>query len=155
MKKLLTIPALVLIFAMPALAGDHSCDTPVEECLNTMVMKLKSSGFIGVEIEPDKATGTLTVSAVIPGSPAEKAGIQDGDILYALNGIRFSKENDEAISRVKVPGKEVNCTIKRNGEDKTFKLTLAPMPADLMAKYIGEHMMYHAKDKKKEEVAKK
>jgi C-terminal processing protease CtpA/Prc len=152
MKKLLTIPGLVLILAMPALAGDHECSASVEECLNGMVAKLKSTGFIGVEIDHDES-GTLNVTEVIAGSPAEKAGIQAGDVLYAINGIRFSKKNHDAIKQVKLPGKQVTCTIKRNGQDKKFKLTLVPMPADLMAKYIGEHMMSHAKSEKK--VAKK
>jgi C-terminal processing protease CtpA/Prc len=155
MKKLLTIPALALMFATPALAGDHECSTPVEECLNGMVTKLKSTGFIGVELDQDEATGTLTVSKVIADSPAEKAGIQPGDVLYAINGLRFREENHDAISQVKLPGKEVTCTIKRNGRDKKFKLTLVPMPADLMAKYIGEHMMYHAQKNPKDKVAKK
>ena len=56
--------------------------------------------------------------------------------------------NWDAINKVKLPGKEVTCTIKRNGANREFTLTLVPMPADLMAKYIGEHMMEHAKYKK-------
>lgn len=155
MKSMLIIPALALMTAVPAVAGDHECNKPVEECLNGMVDKLKSTGFIGVEIDADKTTGTLTVTEVIADSPAQKAGIQAGDVLFAINGIRFSEENDDAISQVKLPGKQVTCTIKRNGRDKKIKLTLVPMPADLMAKYIGEHMMYHAEKKSKEEVARK
>ncbi len=140
--------ALALI-STPATSGckepeDCTCNEPVHDCLNTMVTKLKTTGFIGVEIDEDKATKALTVSEVIPGSPAEAAGIVPGDVLYALNGIRFDSEHHDEMAKVKVPGNEVTCTIKRNGASKQIKLTLVPMPADLMAKYIGEHMMVHA-----------
>jgi len=135
----------LLLVALPTLAGDPTpCNLPVQECLNNMVQKLKATGFIGVEIDVDEATQVLRVSKVIPGSPAEGAGIRVGDELYALNGIRFTKENEAAIEKVKLPGKEVTCTIKRDGIDRSFKVTLVPMPADLMAKYIGEHMLLHA-----------
>ena len=147
MTTLLAIPLL----ALPAMAGSDcencSCDKPVSECLNTMIAKLETSGFIGVELDEDKATKALIVTKVIPGSPAENAGILEGDELYALNGIRFKEQNHEAISKVKVAGNEVNCTLKRNGSSKEIKMTLVPMPADLMAKYIGEHMIAHAKQK--------
>ncbi len=147
MKRIiLAVFSLTLLLARPGFAGgDHEkCTMHVKNCLNTMVMKLKKAGFIGVELDQCKKTGALTVTNVIEGSPAEKAGIQVGDELYALNGVRFNKENHDAISKVKLPGKKVTCTVKRNGANKKFKLTLVPMPADLMAKYIGEHMMEHA-----------
>jgi C-terminal processing protease CtpA/Prc len=149
MRFVMTTLLAISLLALPAMAGSDcekcSCDEPVSECLNTMVTKLKTSGFIGVELDEDKATKALTVTNVIPGSPAETAGIRAGDELYALNGIRFKDQNHEAMSKVKVPGNEVTCTIKRNGASKEIQMTLVPMPADLMAKYIGEHMMAHAK----------
>ncbi|MEK7704841.1 MAG: PDZ domain-containing protein [Myxococcota bacterium] len=154
MNKTLAPLCGVLLLVSPALAGEHSesCNLPVQDCLNTMVTKLKDTGFIGVELDVDKATRALMVTKVIAGSPAESAGIQAGDELYAINGIRVTEENEAAISKVKLPGKEVTCTMRRRGEDRVFKVTLVPMPADVMARYIGEHMMLHAKQA---EVAKK
>ena len=151
MRFVMTTLLAISLLALPAMAGSDcekcSCDKSVQECLNTMVSKLKTSGFIGVELDEDKATKALTVTKVIPGSPAETAGIRVGDELYALNGIRFEEQNHEAISKVKVPGNEVNCTLKRNGASREIKMTLVPMPADLMAEYIGEHMIAHANQK--------
>jgi hypothetical protein len=60
----------------------------------------------------------------------------------------------KVVNRVKVPGNEVTCSIKRGGHDKSLKLTPVPMPADLIAKYVSEHMMEHA-DMDKGAVAKK
>jgi len=137
--------ALILSFGLSGLAGEP-CTKSVQDCLNSMVIELKSTGFIGVEL--DKGDGPeerLVVKKVIPGSPAEKVGIQVGDELYSINGLRFIKANWEKIGKVKKPGAKVTCTIKRNGANKELAITLVPMPADLMAKYIGEHMMQHAK----------
>lgn len=142
--------ALVLLFAAPALAGEteKSCATPVQECLNHMVTKLKTTGFIGIEYDDKKSADGITVTNVIAETAAEKAGIQVGDVLKTLNGIRFAEDSYQEMAKVKVPGKEVTVTLTRNGASKTIKLTLAPMPADLMAKYIGEHMMVHASQEK-------
>ena len=41
------------------------------------------------------------------------------------------------------PGQSVKYTIKREGVDREISLTLAPMPADIMARWIGEHIKEH------------
>ncbi len=43
-------------------------------------------GGIGVMIEPDATTGFVRITYVLPGSPAERAGIQLGDFVTAVNG---------------------------------------------------------------------
>lgn len=147
MRKLL--PPLFGLILLPAvaLAGhDKACKADLQACLDKMVAELKSTGFIGVELD-DSKHDKLVVTKVISGTPAEKGGIQKGDVLVALNGIPFSKENLKKMAKVKKPGREVTCTIRRDGTNKDIKLTLAPMPADMMAKYIGEHMMQYAKMK--------
>lgn len=154
MKKFLIL-SLALTLAVPALAEEQKCeksaaleqkkcDKPVQDCLNGMVTELKSTGFIGVELEKGAEEGTLKVSKVISGAPAEKAGIQAGDELVALDGIKFDKKSHEQMIKVKVPGKTVTCTFRRGGAKRDVSLTLSPMPADVMARYIGEHMLEHA-----------
>jgi len=51
-----------------------------------MATRMKNSGWVGVELDVDEKSGVMTVNKVIPGSPAEAAGIQTKDVLYALNG---------------------------------------------------------------------
>jgi C-terminal processing protease CtpA/Prc len=139
-----------MLVATPALAGgDHAktCSSPVQECLSEMVTKLKTTGFIGIEYDEKESTNGLKVSKVIPDTAAEKAGIQVGDVLEAMNDISFTKDNHEALARIKVPGKQVTLTLTRAGERQEIQVTLSPMPTDLMAKYIGEHMLVHANKK--------
>ena len=134
--------------ALPALAGgEHKkCPYPTQDCLDKMATKMKDSGWVGIEMDVDEETGVMTIKKVVPGSPAEAAGIQVGDVLYALNGVTFGKENEEALMKVKKewkPGQTVTYTLKRNGLDKRVDVTLAPMPADVLAAWIGNHMLEH------------
>jgi carboxyl-terminal processing protease len=43
-------------------------------------------GGIGVMIEPDAASGCVRISYVLPGTPAERAGLQIGDVITAVDG---------------------------------------------------------------------
>jgi C-terminal processing protease CtpA/Prc len=148
MNKSFKLPlAIVLLAPWAALAGgDKPCTEPVQTCLDGMVTKLKTTGYIGVELDDTKVKTVMLVTKVMAGTPAEKAGIKEGDELYAIDGIRFSYEHNEAMNKIKVPGKEVTVTIKRKGASQDLKMTLGSMPADVMAKYIGEHMMHHTKE---------
>jgi len=132
-----------------ALAGGTTkqCTMPLQECLDRMSANLKSTGWVGIEFDNQTVTdGGYRVERVVPGSPAAHAGLQPGDILYALNGVRIAQEKYEALAAARKewkPGQSVTYTIKRSGVDREIKLTLAPMPADVMARWIGEHMKEH------------
>jgi C-terminal processing protease CtpA/Prc len=142
------LAALALAVAIPVFAGHgEKCNYPTQECLDHMAAQLKISGWVGVELKFDESTGIPTVMKVVPGSPAEAAGIAPGDVFVALNGVKFGKDNEEALMKAKKdwkPGQSVDYTISRNGLDKKVEVTLAPMPADIMAAYIGQHMLEHA-----------
>jgi len=144
----LGIAALVLALAVPAWAGHgEKCNYPTQECLDHMATMMKSGGWVGVELDFDEETGIPTVKKVVPGSPAETAGIEPGDVFVALNGVRFGKDNEEALKKAKKdwkPGQSVSYTLSRNGLDKKVEVTLAPMPADIMAAWVGQHMLQHA-----------
>ena len=133
----------------PILAGDatRKCTMPLQECLDRMSASLKSTGWVGIEFDNSTVTeGGYRVERVVPGSPAAHAGLQPGDILYALNGVRIAQEKHEALAAAHKewkPGQSVTYTIKREGVDREITLTLAPMPADVMARWIGEHMKMH------------
>jgi C-terminal processing protease CtpA/Prc len=145
----LGIAAMTLALAIPAWAGHdgEKCTHPTQECLDYMATNLKNTGWVGVELNIDEDTGARLVKKVVPGSPAEAAGIEPGDVLVSFNGTKLAKGNEDAIMQTKKdmkPGQTVTYVISRNGLDKKVELTLAPMPADVMAAYIGEHMLQHA-----------
>ncbi|HYV85686.1 MAG TPA: PDZ domain-containing protein [Patescibacteria group bacterium] len=134
--------------ASAAHAGYHGkCTMNTQDCLDHMAAKMKNSGWVGIEMDQDETTGALTILKVVPGSPAESAGLQPGDLLFALNGVEINDKNEEALSKARKdwkPGQTVNYTVKRGGGSKDISLTLAPMPADVLARFVGEHMLEHA-----------
>lgn len=65
-------------------------------------------------------------SAVIPGSPADHAGLQDGDVIIQISGTPISKENtlSKIISALR-PGNQVEIVFLRDGAKQTVTATLA------------------------------
>ncbi|MBI4049888.1 MAG: trypsin-like peptidase domain-containing protein [Candidatus Doudnabacteria bacterium] len=67
----------------------------------------------------------LNEPAVIPGSPAAKAGIARGDIILELDGQKITPENQLAEQlRGRNPGDQVTLKLLRNGEERTVSVTL-------------------------------
>jgi len=127
--------------------ASKKCSYGTQDCLDHMAAKMKTGGWVGIELEKDEATGVMTVQRVVPGSPAEQAGLQVGDVLFALNGIEINEKNETALKTAKKdwkPGQNVSYTLKRDGRSVNANVTLASMPADVLAKFIGEHMLEHA-----------
>ena len=145
---LIAYALLVALSALGTRAGEPGkCSYSTQECLNYMAAKMKTSGWIGVELEIDEDKGIYRVERVVPGSPAEGAGIPAGDVLHALEGIKLDDANGEKLAKVRKdwkPGRVVHYTIRRDGADLSVTLTLAPMPADVVARQIGQHMLMHA-----------
>jgi S1-C subfamily serine protease len=95
----------------------------------------------------DDTTGVATVTRVVPASPAEKAGLQKDDVLFSLNGVEINMKNEDALMKARKewkPGQTVNYIVKRNGQDRPIALTLGEMPADVLARFVGQHMLEHA-----------
>lgn len=65
------------------------------------------------------------VMNIVEGSPAERAGIQPDDIITRINGDKVTTANDLAriVGKKKV-GDVVSCTVWREGEERTFTVTL-------------------------------
>ena len=62
---------------------------------------------------------------ILPGSPAEKAGLRGGDIVIALDGKPINAPEELIVSvRSKNVGDVVTLTYKRNGVEKTVSITL-------------------------------
>ena len=142
--------ALVLAAGLSSLfAGEpgKKCTYSTQECLNHMSEKMKASGWIGIEFDLDKETRTSKILRVIPGSPAEKAGLLVDDVLFALDGIEITEKNYETLPKARKdwkPGQTVTYTIVRGGSKLQVPVVLGEWPADLLARYIGEHMLAHA-----------
>lgn len=144
--SILTLVSLSILIAMTALAGhDKKCDEPTEACLKAMTAKYQSKGWLGVELDKNDH-GRYKITKVVHGSPAEAAGFKTGDILLALNGIELSEANRESLHKTKKglkPGAAATYTVKRAGGKEKLAVTFGSVPFEVMASWIGEHMLSH------------
>jgi S1-C subfamily serine protease len=85
-------------------------------------------GFMGITV----TTGSLTIDSVQPKLPAEKAGLRAGDAIVRI-GTLEPTSFDQVIAHITSfrPGAVVEIEVQRGNERKTFKVKLAPRPADI------------------------
>jgi S1-C subfamily serine protease len=69
------------------------------------------------------------VSSVESGGPAERAGVQQGDVITAINGRPVNDSNDlrNEIAGM-APGSRVTITLVRDGRERQVDTTLAQLP---------------------------
>ena len=68
---------------------------------------------------------------MVSGSPAEKAGLQENDIVVAVDGQKISANTplDDILTQF-APGRTVALEILRAGQSKTLTLTLGTRPVN-------------------------
>lgn len=115
-------------FAIPSTLASGIIDTLKAD-------KKVSRGWLGVSIQAvDSATakalglkkpqGAL-IGGLIPGQPAEKAGIEIGDVILEIDNSEVnSPEELQRIIMLKKPGETVTATIWREGKSKKVKIKL-------------------------------
>jgi serine protease Do len=93
-------------------------------------------GWLGVTIQPvtadlaksfhlPQATGAL-VSAVAPDSPAQKAGVKQGDVIVAYNGRKVARSDDLPRVVAETPvGHEATLEVLRDGKPVTLRAQVA------------------------------
>jgi len=80
------------------------------------------------------------IISVDPGSPADRAGIEPGDVLVAYNGIDLMN-HEFNFSEMLVPKKRVDITVRRDGEIKNYSLTVASAPQEVSRRRIEMERM--------------
>ncbi len=81
---------------------------------------------IGVLISADYTTQICTISRVFSDSPAQKAGVQRGDILYRVGDDLYVNADNlqDAVNIMRgLPDTDVEVTFLRKGEEVTFTIT--------------------------------
>jgi len=87
---------------------------------------------VGIYVEQNPQTGTITVIQAYTDSPAARAGIQSGDVLVEVDGEDIADiAYEEVVSRVKgEEGTQVELTVMRGQERITVTVTRAAVDAD-------------------------
>lgn len=103
----------------PRLGVRYVLITPELAALNQMDVKEGALIYAGEKVNE---------LAVIPGSPADKAGLQVNDILIAINDEMIdSKHSLVSLLQKYKPGDEINIEYYRKGEKEVTKVTLDEM----------------------------
>jgi serine protease Do len=122
-----------------------SFSIPIETATNAVEQLREhgkvSRGLMGVSVAAvdremaeamnlDKPVGAL-VGEVTPGSAAETAGIEPGDIILEFDGQKIEMSGDlPPIVGSYPPGTEAEVLVSRNGKKKTFDVVLDALEAD-------------------------
>jgi carboxyl-terminal processing protease len=74
--------------------------------------------FYGIGAYLTQDEGVIAIERVMPGMPAERAGVEDGDIVLAVDGEKTAGLSlDQAVRRIKGPkGTTVQLTLERKGQ---------------------------------------
>ena len=81
----------------------------------------------GAYIIPEGLSGE---APVVSGSPAEKAGLQAGDVITKVNGDKTSQSHSLTTLLNKYqPGDQVKLSVIRDGKTKTISVTLGSAPS--------------------------
>ena len=80
---------------------------------------------IGVQLDMNFAGPGGAVAVVTPGSPADTAGLQEGDVITKVEGNLISDSTALIVAiRANAPGDQIELTVLRNGQTLTVPLTL-------------------------------
>ncbi|MEE9258618.1 MAG: PDZ domain-containing protein, partial [Nitrospinaceae bacterium] len=88
-----------------------------------------------VDVESGKPLPGIEVKQVFPKSPASRAGLMAGDIIFEVGGKRFKEDSWEARMTSfrkgvleKGPGTDTTLTVMREGKEQRIKVTLGAKP---------------------------
>jgi serine protease Do len=96
-------------------------------------------GYLGVQVQPldvevaarlgVTAKSGVIISKVGPGSPAEKCGLKDGDILTAIHGqaVRDPRQLQQVVAALPI-GQTVELNITRDGTAQKLTMTVEKQP---------------------------
>lgn len=132
MKKLwLLIPVLLLLSVTWGTADSEILPSGAR----ASVAQEEPGAWLGVMIkatvkktkdgDKESTESRVVIEDVVDGSPAEKAGIEDGDVLVAFNNVAIGEPKDltGALKKLK-EGDKATVTVERDGARKTFDVVL-------------------------------
>ena len=99
-----------------------------------VVPRIKSGGkveraYLGVRnITPQDRSGAI-VDTIVPGAPAQAAGLQPGDKIVAIDDKKISSSEDvSAAVTTRKPGEQAKVTVERGGARRTLTVNLGTRP---------------------------
>lgn len=103
-----------------------------DSCLDIMRKGGRRTGWLGVVLTCKKENPGARIEAVLPGSPADSAGLRRGDVLVSVNEreVTCAAVLENTVVRAK-PGTTVDVSVRRDGEQKELKVKIGPRPLQI------------------------
>lgn len=129
--------------APATLASPSRCPMTLTDCV-AVYGQLRERPWLGFEVATDPASGARVVQRVLPGGPAEAAGVRAGDVLRAIGGrepqLWFASYSVQP--RRWRGGERVELSLVREAHALQLAVELRDIPDDVLAQVIGEHVLH-------------
>ena len=105
------------------------------ETVQSVVEQLLADGqvehaYLGVEVADAENNGGARIVTVRDGAPADKAGVQEGDVVVSADGEDVQNGDDlRSAVNAKKPGDELELEVRRGGDTQTITVELGTRPA--------------------------
>ncbi|MBT2291896.1 PDZ domain-containing protein [Paenibacillus albidus] len=97
--------------------------------------------YVGIGIRIQYTPTELYIEEVLPGSPAEQAGLKRGDTILKINGVAVEDTKGDELSGA--TGTKVTLLVLRNGVTKSYRITRnAIASVSVTSKLIGPQIAY-------------
>lgn len=102
---------------------------------------LAGRAYLGVKL--GEARWGIEVRSVVPGSPAEAAGLRPGDRIFAVNGRELAGSDLPSVKKIISnvgPSGRIHMTVVRYGNVMSVQPRLQRMSSEQIEKVIGSHL---------------
>jgi serine protease Do len=138
-------------FAVPSNTAEHVVAQLKEHghvtwgWLGVAIQSITPSIAKSLGLDPDHPTGAL-VSSVTPDSPAQRAGLQPGDVITEAGGRSIGTVHDLPRLVAGTPiGSRLDLKVRRGGKQQTLEATIGEMPEKLASTGASGAQPSHAK----------
>jgi S1-C subfamily serine protease len=102
-------------------------------------MQLRTLPFVGVSLETSE--DGIVITEVVADSPAEEAGLQEGDVIVSLNG-EEAVDRETLIEAIRqfAAGESVTLGVQREGEQLDIEITLGDWPGTILRGDFGSSL---------------
>jgi carboxyl-terminal processing protease len=106
-----------------------------------------SGQFAGIGATVQQKTDQIVLVSILPGTPAEKAGLKAGDVVTAVDGQSTKGWSaDDAVNRIRgKAGTSVKLQISRGGQTLTFDLTRENINVPSVATHIFDNKVLYVR----------
>jgi carboxyl-terminal processing protease len=118
--------------------------TPAEYRANQTFL---SGQFAGIGASVQQKTDQIVIVSVMPGTPAEKAGVKAGDVITGVDGQSTKGWTaDDAVNHIRgKAGTAVKLQVSRNGQALTFDITRENINVPSVASHVFDNRVLYVR----------